>query len=164
MTNRVRSSPDAVRWAERIAGNAVEADGGCWQWVAARDRYGYGRFKVAIDGAKKQTGAHRASWLAYRGDIPDSLVIDHLCRNRACVNPDHMELVTNRLNTIRGDHSGKKGRSGRRPGPRPYSCRKHDRDDGRLSVDTRGYVRWVCRICARARHARWQARVAASAI
>src|SRR5690348_1907218 len=71
--------------------------GECWTWQATQTN-GYGQFK--IDG--KQRYAHRVSYELTVGPIPDGLQIDHLCRNRACVNPAHMEPVTPRVNTLRG--------------------------------------------------------------
>jgi hypothetical protein len=67
---------------------------GCWEWVAAKSRSGYGYL-----GRKR---AHRAVYSLYRGSIPDGLVLDHLCRNTCCVNPDHLEPVTTAENTRRG--------------------------------------------------------------
>lgn len=77
----------------------IEKIGGCWLWTAYTDHKGYGRFK--LDG--KAERAHRVSYEALVGPIPEGLQLDHLCRVRSCVNPDHMEAVTNRENCMRGD-------------------------------------------------------------
>lgn len=73
-------------------------DNGCWEWTGYRMHSGYGQ--VGIGGAHLY--AHRAVWEMLRGPIPEGQTIDHLCRNRGCVNPGHMEIVTSRENTIRG--------------------------------------------------------------
>lgn len=70
----------------------------CWNWIAATDGHGYGKFYANPGHAK----AHRWSYEHHRGPIPSGLQIDHLCRNRACVNPDHLDPVTPRVNTMRG--------------------------------------------------------------
>lgn len=70
---------------------------GCWVWKAAKSEKGYGYF-----GFKgKVYKAHRVSWFLKHGVFP-SLQLDHLCRNTSCVNPDHLEEVSNRENQIRG--------------------------------------------------------------
>ncbi len=71
---------------------------GCWNWSGARHPSGYGRLKVG----GKQLYAHRYMYEKVRGRIPDGRVIDHLCRNRSCVNPDHLEVVTQTENMRRG--------------------------------------------------------------
>ena len=69
----------------------------CWEWGGYRHGNGYG----AIWHEGKQVLVHRWSYEHFVGPIPDGLTIDHLCRNRACVNPAHMEPVTSRENTRR---------------------------------------------------------------
>ena len=77
----------------------VDRDGpnGCFVWSGGLV-HGYGQFKTG----GVQYIAHRWIYLQTRGPIQDGLQLDHLCRNRACVNPDHMEPVTNRENVLRG--------------------------------------------------------------
>lgn len=71
--------------------------GDCWQWTGATDR-GYGKFYARY----KTVRAHRWLYEQLVGPVAGDLMLDHLCRNRACVNPDHLEPVPQRLNIIRG--------------------------------------------------------------
>lgn len=70
----------------------------CWLWTGAISDTGYGAFRAEV-----LTSAHRYSYELNVGPIPDGLVLDHLCRNRACCNPEHLEAVTQRVNTYRGE-------------------------------------------------------------
>lgn len=70
----------------------------CWLWLAAKNGDGYGRF--AWRG--KNRHAHRLAYELLRGAIPQGMELDHVCRNRACVNPNHLEPVTHHANVLRG--------------------------------------------------------------
>src|SRR5690606_28140598 len=72
---------------------------GCWEWQGARQSGGYGSFWWQGRVQK----AHRVSYEDQMGPIPEGLVLDHLCRVRHCVRPDHLEPVTQKENTLRGD-------------------------------------------------------------
>ena len=65
--------------------------GECWRWTGRIDPNGYGIF---YGGQGRTSRAHRWAWMLYRGPIPKDLVLDHICRVRECVNPDHLRLVT----------------------------------------------------------------------
>lgn len=75
----------------------VDAAGDCWEWGGSHDRKGYGWFKAD----QRMKRAHRVAWELLVGPIPDDLVLDHLCINPPCVNPDHLEPVTGAENTRR---------------------------------------------------------------
>lgn len=82
--------------------NKVDKSADCWEWTAYKLN-GYGRF--GIGGAPKNGGrivyAHRWAWESENGPIPEGLSIDHLCMNKGCVNPDHLESVTTEENSQR---------------------------------------------------------------
>ena len=92
--------PDQYFWDKIEKPNG---DSGCWEYTGRLNVQGYGqisrRFK---DGKAKQLLAHRYTYIFMIGEIPDGLFLDHLCRNRKCCNPAHLELVTKRQNTLRG--------------------------------------------------------------
>src|ERR1044072_9284041 len=79
----------------------------CWEWTAGMNQYGYGRFTLTGPRETSQkVQAHRYSYEQLVGPIPEGLVLDHLCRNRACVNPDLLEPVTLKENILRGNGMG----------------------------------------------------------
>jgi hypothetical protein len=97
---RYRCGAVARPIVDRIDANSMPVPWtGCWLWLRTLDRDGYGSIQVN----KRHMRAHRVSYETHRGPIPDGLQIDHLCRVRCCVNPDHLEPVTCRENLMRGD-------------------------------------------------------------
>lgn len=101
---RVRESakPDQERFWPKV--DKTSNVNGCWEWIGA-NQYGYGRFRKLVPTTGKATHqvlAHRWSYENLVGEIPEGLDLDHLCRNRICVNPEHLEPVTNEENIRRG--------------------------------------------------------------
>lgn len=90
----------------------IEKTDSCWNWKACLTTSGYGRFGVTLSPKKKSIMyAHRFSYELFNGPIPEHKVIDHLCRNKSCVNPSHLEPVDMYDNNIRGNvHLGKKSK------------------------------------------------------
>lgn len=89
------ADPQAV--LQRFAAK-VEVTGGCWLWIGARTRTGYGNFNA---GAGRTVLAHRFAYEVRFGPIGRGLVVDHLCSHPSCVNPDHLEAVTYEENAER---------------------------------------------------------------
>ncbi|HEV8574745.1 MAG TPA: HNH endonuclease signature motif containing protein [Dehalococcoidia bacterium] len=94
---RSRKSTPAERFARMVRANEAT---GCVLWLGSKTLDGYGKFRV--DG--KNTSAHRWAYEQAKGPIPPGMHLDHLCRQRSCVNADHLEAVTPYENTLRGDH------------------------------------------------------------
>jgi hypothetical protein len=83
---------------DRFWAKAVQQPSGCWEWSGSVSPYGYGILVIR----RRPTRAHRVAYELKYGRIPQGLVIDHLCRNTKCVNPAHLEAVTNTVNVLRG--------------------------------------------------------------
>lgn len=83
---------------ERFVSKITFLEDGCWEWGKSRHKDGYGIFSVGY----RAMVAHRWSYAYFIGDMDPELVIDHLCKRRSCVNPFHLEQVTNKTNSQRG--------------------------------------------------------------
>jgi len=86
----------------------------CWEWVGSLNSNGYGQFSFL----NKTYKSHRMSYMLYKGYIPNDKVIDHLCGNRLCCNPEHLEATTIKENNIRGNGGSSNFGSNRLKGKR----------------------------------------------
>ena len=127
-----RPPPEERFWAR------VERAGGCWLWRGPLDRSGYGVFHYA----GRTMHAHRFIYIFSRGPIPHGKEIDHLCRNRACVNLAHMGVVSHKENVLRGESpAAMHARITHCPQGHPYDL-----------LNTHWYSnRRYCRMCVRLR-------------
>lgn len=139
-----------------------EPNSGCWLWDASLRPDGYGQFSYK----RRPRLAHRFSYEIYVGPIPPDLELDHKCRVRSCVNPDHLEPVTHRENIIRSPLVRKNGDEWRRKthcinghplsgdnlgykdaNKRHRRCKQCARDRARKYRDAAPRVRCVCAVC-----------------
>lgn len=126
--------------AERLLAHSVD-HGDCRVWNAARNDSGYGVISVN----DRIQRAHRMSYETFVGPIPDGLQLDHLCRNRACIRPAHLEAVSAAENTRRGASATKTHcKSGHEYTPENTYLRPRRASGGRRD----------CRVCRRDRYAR----------
>jgi hypothetical protein len=111
---------------------------GCWGWSGAVGKNGYATF--VVDG--ESVLAHRFAYVMTFGDIPDELEIDHLCRNRGCARPSHLEAVTHRENLRRSPIQLSTINSAK-----THCCHGHEFSRSNTRIDRKGYR--LCRTCGR---------------
>lgn len=112
-------------------------DQGCWFWMGARNKNGYGRCSA---NSQKNKYAHRVSYASFVCKIPLGYEVDHICKIRYCVNPDHLEIV-DRTENVRRQYGWVKGNDG------VYTCKRGHRltEDNLLRSKDRSNGRcWEC--------------------
>lgn len=136
----MRAEHFADQIPDRFLTKIVMREDGCWSWIGNSDRHGYGLFKYD----RRQRLVHRVAYELFVDAIPEGLEIDHLCRNRLCVNPSHLEPVPHLENMLRSPHFQGSG-SGN---PRKTACCKgHEFTPENTRYERSG--RRYCRECKR---------------
>lgn len=129
-------------------------ESGCWIWIGAMSRYGYGvTFHPKQPGEKYpvRQAAHRKAYELFTGPIPEGLDLDHLCRVRCCVNPLHLEPVTRAENLHRGNLVGQGTLIGSAAGALAWSSRTHCKHGHEYTEQNTRWYRGKrrCRSCHR---------------
>ena len=92
--------PKSLNTTECRFWESVRKTDTCWMWQKSLNGKGYGNFCIK---RPKQMEAHKFAWLTQIGEIPSGLVLDHICRNRACVRPSHLRILTKGQNVLVGN-------------------------------------------------------------
>src|SRR3990167_4221276 len=130
---------DILRFFKRIS---IDSKSGCWNWTGSHDSGGYGH--IVYNG--RIESSHRVIYAWLRGSIPrnkskNTPQLDHLCRNRPCCNPFHLELVSHKINILRGESpSAKHAR-------KKYCKESHLLPDKYTTVNKNGKRERICLIC-----------------
>lgn len=123
---------------ERFIAKTRITESGCWEWTASKVHDGYGWFSEGGHNVR----AHRWAYEQFRGPIAPNMTIDHLCKNRGCVNPAHLEAVSIRENLLRGDtFQAANSQKTHCPQGHPY-----DKANTRYKKRRDGLVR-ICKVC-----------------
>jgi|ERR1700679_825960 len=130
--------------AERIERLFIpEPNSGCWLWMGYVKPNGYGQIRIEqADGSWRTRHAHRVSYEEFFASIPEGAELDHLCRMRCCINPDHLEPVSKSENLRRSPLMNRQAHKTQCPRGHAYS-----------GIDYLG--KRICKICNRAKNRRW---------
>lgn len=133
------SAPERV--VTRLLTNIAVADDGCWISLYSTGSHGYSQIGWVEDGRLRMALGHRVSWEHHNGPIPGDLTIDHLCRTRRCIRPDHLRLLSN------VENARDNGMARRTHCPRGHLYAGHN-----LILNAKGHR--LCRTCRDERNAR----------
>jgi hypothetical protein len=129
---------------DRLLAKVTEDANGCWIFTGSIARTGYGQVRTN----NRNASTHRVTYEYFRDDIPPGLVIDHLCRVRACCNPWHLEPVTQRINILRGNGPLTAGSQlAARERAKTHCPANHEYTEANTQVTWRGHRK--CRTCKR---------------
>lgn len=92
---------DLRNYADRLFNRYEIDNNGCWYWIGARNNGGYGMVAKTFAGVQKNQLAHRVMYTLFYGAIPDNKVVDHICNTPACVNPRHLQCISQDANMAR---------------------------------------------------------------
>jgi len=159
----VMSVEDISQIRTKICNNIIiDKKTGCWNWNKSLRKLGYGNLHISKDEASaigisatnvpfydRNYSAHRISYIVFKGSINPELEIDHLCRNRKCVNPEHLEQVTHYENCLRGNTGSYNKNKTNCPQGHEYKGNSYFYRNGRKRV---------CKICVKAWSARYYRR------
>jgi len=129
-----RQDNDPIEY--KLVKNVTVDKSGCWIWLGTINSQGYP--SVWSNGPK---AAHREMYCLIRGDIPDGMVLDHLCRVRHCVNPKHLEPVTNKENILRGNSFSAKNAK------KTHCKRGHEYTKDNTKTVTKTITYRLCKAC-----------------
>lgn len=128
--------------SERLTALSIpEPNSGCWIWIGHQKNNGYGTLGVKTGGRWQTKHAHRMSYEVFVGPVPSGLDLDHKCRVRCCINPDHLEPVTRSINLARSPQMNRQSTKTRCPRGHEYS-----------GVNSRGQR--ICHACLAAAQSR----------
>lgn len=148
-----------IEYHERLVSrfwSKVDKSGECWEWTSTTLPGGYGTFRVAPQSRpdlQQKAVAHRVAYQLEVGPIPNGLQLDHLCRNRSCVNPAHLEAVTQQENIRRGE-------VGRNMSDKKCCPKGHAYSSDNTRINASGAR--VCRLCQRDHARRYRREIAKS--
>lgn len=135
------------QWRESYEARiSPEPNTGCWLWTGKTKPNGYGDANTP---GSKSASAHRVIYEFFRGPVPRDLVVDHLCRTPACVNPDHLEPVPQRTNLMRGETLA------RANAEKTHCKRGHEFTPENTQIDKKRGLR-SCKECMGERVRAWQ--------